>query len=259
MRRDTIQIGEWRFDAASGELLRGDERVALEDRAARTLHLLCRKRGEVVSQDEIVAEVWAGRQQSPNSLAVVISDLRRALGDDARSPRHIETVTKRGYRLRSELADQSSAAAPPSSGRRRRLAAIVAAIGGLTAVTAALLATRHADTVVVRIEPVANDTGSATYAPLARAVQSLVLTDLKSDPHLTVLAPDARETGPQPKLLVKTHLILWDGHPSVELSAVDAASGATTWSGLASGPEAALPDQVPNQLAGFRQGLEKKP
>ncbi len=257
MRRETVQIGDWRFDAASGELLRGGERVALEDRAARTLDLLCRRRGEVVSQDEIVADVWGGRQQSPNSLAVVISDLRRALGDDARSPTHIETVTKRGYRLRAEAAT----GAPEKTLRpgRRRPALMIGVMCAIVGVASALLLSRHDDPVVVRIEPVANDTGSARYAPLARAVQSLVLTDLQGDPRLTVLTPDARNAGPMPKLLVKTHLILWEGHPSVELSAIDAASGKTTWSGLASGPEAALPGQVPQQLAGFRQGLATKP
>src|SRR5688572_15094447 len=109
---DALRIGDWTFDPAAGELRRGAERRRLEDRAARTLALLVRRRGEVVSQAEIAAEVWNGRTVSPNSLPVVIADLRRALDDDAREPRFIETVAKRGYRL---MADSGAVAAPPPS------------------------------------------------------------------------------------------------------------------------------------------------
>ena len=38
-------------------------------------------------------------QEIEHTIAVVISNLRKALDDDARSPRFIETVSKRGYRL----------------------------------------------------------------------------------------------------------------------------------------------------------------
>ena len=93
------RIGGWTFRAGENELVQGGERRRLEDRAARTLELLCRRAGEAVGQDEIIAQVWNGRSQSPNSIPVVIGQLRRALGDDARSPRFIETVPKRGYRL----------------------------------------------------------------------------------------------------------------------------------------------------------------
>src|SRR2546430_2002138 len=97
-------IGDWRFHAGEDELRRPGERRKLEHRAARTLELLCGRRGEVVSREAILEAVWQGRAVSPNSVAIVISDLREALGDDARSPRHIETVAKRGYRLHAEAA-----------------------------------------------------------------------------------------------------------------------------------------------------------
>ena len=99
MASQHYRIGEWTFRAGENEFLQGGERRRLEDRAARTLERLCRRAGEAVGQDEIIAEVWNGRSQSPNSIPVVIGQLRRALGDDARSPRFIETVPKRGYRL----------------------------------------------------------------------------------------------------------------------------------------------------------------
>ena len=110
MASQHYRIGDWTFRAGENELVRGGERRRLEDRAARTLELLCRRAGEAVGQDEIIAEVWNGRSQSPNSIPVVIGQLRRALGDDARNPRFIETLPKRGYRLVSE---PETATAPP--------------------------------------------------------------------------------------------------------------------------------------------------
>src|SRR5687767_9601318 len=92
MASQQYRIGGWTFRAGENELLKDGERRRLEDRAARTLELLCRRAGEAVAQDEIIAEVWNGRSQSPNSIPVVIGQLRKALGDDARSPRFIETL-----------------------------------------------------------------------------------------------------------------------------------------------------------------------
>ena len=82
-------IGDWRFDVAGAALVGPTGERRLEHRAARTLELLCRRRGETVTHREILAEVWESRAVSRNSVAVVIADLRRLLGDDAGDPRHI--------------------------------------------------------------------------------------------------------------------------------------------------------------------------
>jgi DNA-binding winged helix-turn-helix (wHTH) protein len=95
------RIGGWEFLPATGELRRRTDLRRLEPRAARTLELLCEAKGEVVSQEELIAAVWQGRALSENSVAVVIGQLRRALEDDAREPRLIESIPKRGYRLRA--------------------------------------------------------------------------------------------------------------------------------------------------------------
>ncbi len=252
MRRGSVEIGAWRFEAAGGELVRGAERRRLEDRAARTLELLARRRGEVVTQAEIVAEVWGGRRQSANSVAVVISDIRRALDDDAREPMHLETVTKRGYRLRPETMVQ----APPRPERTRRPFWMLGVAGVAFAALALGLAWRntHPARPLARIEAVANQTGDVRYDPLARAVEGLVTTDLQAQDRLTLLAPGAKR---RPDLVVKSQLILWTGYPAVALSAIDPATGVTLWSGMAPGPEAALPGQVAREMARFGAGLPK--
>jgi DNA-binding winged helix-turn-helix (wHTH) protein len=127
-------IGAWTFEAGANELRRDGERRRLEHRAAVTLELLCRRPGEIVTTEDILAQVWNGRAISPNSVPVVISDLRQALEDDARSPRYIETVAKRGYRLMAE----PPADTPIVASRRRVRPAILVLIALATALGAAL-------------------------------------------------------------------------------------------------------------------------
>ncbi len=53
----------------------------------------------MISRQEIIDAVWAKRFLADTVLTRAISELRRVLGDDARTPCFIETVSKRGYRL----------------------------------------------------------------------------------------------------------------------------------------------------------------
>jgi DNA-binding winged helix-turn-helix (wHTH) protein len=94
------RIGTWTACADSDTLTRDDGvRRKLERRAMETLTLLARNAGEVVKKDQLIETVWGRLAVSDHSVAMVISQLRRVLGDDARAPHYIETITKRGYRL----------------------------------------------------------------------------------------------------------------------------------------------------------------
>jgi DNA-binding winged helix-turn-helix (wHTH) protein/TolB-like protein/Tfp pilus assembly protein PilF len=94
-----LRIGEWDVDPATNGLSRGGETVRIEPRAMDLLVLLARRCGDVVSRDEMLAAVWPGMVVGDEALTQSVTKLRRALGDDPRSPRYIETLSKRGYRL----------------------------------------------------------------------------------------------------------------------------------------------------------------
>lgn len=99
------------------------------------LVLLHERAGEVVSAEQILARVWGGAVVSDHSVAVVVSDLRKALGDSSRTPRFIDTVPKRGYRLRAEAVERAEAAGGGGGGiRRPRL--VVGLAGGLALLVA---------------------------------------------------------------------------------------------------------------------------
>jgi len=226
------RIGEWDFDAQSGELTRGRDRRRLEPRAAKTLELLCEAQGGLVSQEKLIAEVWDGRSLSENSVPVVISQLRRVLGDDARRPILIETVPKRGYRLVHAEAKRSRSLRPLSA-----VLIVMFAVGALVVLAFAV----RADTrPVVAVADVVNATGDESYAPLARATSELVVADLSRRGF------QVRRHG-QGDLQLSMKLVMWNGQPSLGLTATDR-SGIVIWSGMTSGSAERVPAAVKAEL-----------
>ena len=234
MHETKCRIGPWDFDASANELCRGGgDRVRLEHRAARVLELLCDNRGEVVSQDRLRAEVWNGRHLSAHSLPIVIGQLRRALGENARSPRFIETLPKRGYRLSANEAAPLEAVA-----RRPRLMPAFGAAALVAAIAAGVVYSRARPAPpVIGVTAVANETGSARYAPLARATDAVILSALTRRGF--AVQPGALEGG----TTFEARLVLWNGEPSVGLTAVGP-DGIVRWSGTTMGGAAKIPVEV---------------
>ena len=97
--RQRFTLGEWTVIPLQGQLRDGDRVRRLTPRAVDVLLLLARSPLDVVSKEALLAEAWGGRAMSDAPLTKVIAELRRELGDDRQSPRFIETIPKRGYRL----------------------------------------------------------------------------------------------------------------------------------------------------------------
>jgi len=91
--------------------------VQIEPKVMAVLVCLARRAGRVVSKDELVQEVWEGRYVSDDVVWRSVRELRRALGDEARQPRFIETIPKRGYRLLAPVAEipEPGSAAPAAA------------------------------------------------------------------------------------------------------------------------------------------------
>jgi len=98
-RSAEIRIGTFRLDLRSGTLLAGDTPVALQPRPLAVLRYLAERPGRVVSGDELLRELWPGTAVTRGVLKVAVRAIREALGDDAASPRFVETVGRRGYRF----------------------------------------------------------------------------------------------------------------------------------------------------------------
>ena len=94
-----VAFGDVRFDAHTGELQRNDIVAKLTLKAAALLAVLLERAPALVTKEELLARVWDGKAVGDEALTSCIQEVRRALGDDARQPRYIETRHRRGYRL----------------------------------------------------------------------------------------------------------------------------------------------------------------
>ncbi|MBP8274498.1 MAG: winged helix-turn-helix domain-containing protein [Acidobacteria bacterium] len=97
-----MRFSEFEINLASGELRRDGELVKIQDLPFRVLVVLLAHEGQVVTRDQLRAELWGAETfvDAEAGLNTAIAKLREALGDSAASPRFIETLPKRGYRMK---------------------------------------------------------------------------------------------------------------------------------------------------------------
>jgi DNA-binding winged helix-turn-helix (wHTH) protein len=112
------RFGDIEVDESRMELRRGGSAIELEPKALRVLFCLIHNRDKVVTKGELIRQVWAGSAVTDNALTRAVAQLRKALNDDARQPRYIETVPTVGYRFLPSVKDSSEKPAAASRSRR---------------------------------------------------------------------------------------------------------------------------------------------
>jgi DNA-binding winged helix-turn-helix (wHTH) protein/tetratricopeptide (TPR) repeat protein len=131
-------FGDWTLNYLSNQLIRGPEVLSIEHRHAALLRLLVSSNNQVVTRDEIFRVVWQRKVVNEESLAVAISQLRKLLNDDARSPRFIKTIPSVGYQFIAPVSvvptETASPVTKPAS--RSRLLVVSTAIVALIATAA---------------------------------------------------------------------------------------------------------------------------
>jgi DNA-binding winged helix-turn-helix (wHTH) protein/tetratricopeptide (TPR) repeat protein len=90
-------LGDLKVSPATRELLTGDSVVMLEPRVMQVLVALARRRGDVVSRDELTAACWGGRIVGDDAISRCIQALRRLASEHGGFS--ILTVARVGYRL----------------------------------------------------------------------------------------------------------------------------------------------------------------
>lgn len=117
-----FRIGEWRVQPQINCVQKNGASVHLEPKVMQVLVLLAANQGEVVSKERILHTVWSGVFVGEDVLTRSISEIRRVMADDARSPRVIQTIPKAGYRMIASVSfdpalqttEATEPAAPPS-------------------------------------------------------------------------------------------------------------------------------------------------
>jgi TolB-like protein len=100
------------------ELMRNSQPVAIGPKAFDLLVYLMENRDRVVSHDELLDVVWAGRIVSPSTLASHINAVRRAIGDSGQEQRLIRTVARRGFRFIAEVSQEAARERKPPTFRK---------------------------------------------------------------------------------------------------------------------------------------------
>ena len=95
----TFRVGPWLVQPVLNTISQNGTTVRLEPKQMEVLVCLAEHSGEPVSKEGLLRAVWPNTFVSDDVLIRSVFELRRAFEDDAREPRFIETIPKRGYRL----------------------------------------------------------------------------------------------------------------------------------------------------------------
>jgi DNA-binding winged helix-turn-helix (wHTH) protein/Tfp pilus assembly protein PilF len=127
------RFGVFEADAASGQLFRSGRVVHLAPQPFQALVLFLERAGDVVSREELKRALWHETTfvEFDQGVNFVISRIRMALGDDARAPRFLETLPRRGYRFMASVErvkDTAREVPGPAGPQGRRLGRVAAVL-----------------------------------------------------------------------------------------------------------------------------------
>src|SRR5207253_11404373 len=109
------KFGEFIVDGDQKVLLRNDSPLPLAPKVFDTLLILVDSGGRIVEKEQLMSRLWPDSFVEESNLTFNIQQLRKALGDNARQPRFIETVARRGYRFIAEVNGESALASATKS------------------------------------------------------------------------------------------------------------------------------------------------
>ena len=206
------RFAEFELDAEQRQLRRRGEPVALEPKPFDFLCLLLQQAGSLVTKDQLIEEIWAGRVVTESVITRCAAKVRKALGEA--TAEQLVTVHGYGYRFEAEVqrvvlplttkevpedspapARANTAPSEPTSERTRRAWLWAAAAGVIAVLGAALLGWRaapeatHYEHPSIAVLPFANlspNTESTDY--LAGGVHENLLTQLSRVEGLKVIS-----------------------------------------------------------------------
>jgi DNA-binding winged helix-turn-helix (wHTH) protein len=111
-----FRFDDFVLDERSRQLLRRGQEVHLSPKAFDLLHRLIQARPQALSKAELHDRLWPGTFVTDASLGMLVTEIRSALGDTARTPRFVRTVHRFGYAFQgrvTELADPSASDTGP--------------------------------------------------------------------------------------------------------------------------------------------------
>jgi TolB-like protein len=163
------------------------------------LVVLLKRAPDAVTREELRAELWGSETfvDAEAGLNTAVAKIREALGDNADSPRFVETLPKRGYRfigaVEPEITPPLPTAAiqpapiPTSTPRRPRRWLMFAGLGLVVAAAMAWAWTRRAPEVTIAVVRFHNETGAADNDLLAGTLTDAVVVALAAERRYGVI------------------------------------------------------------------------
>jgi len=196
-------FGEFRFDTRRLSLEGPGGPVEVRAKTLQALTYLIAHRNRFVSRDELMGELWPDVHVTGASVTQCISELRRALDDDPRSPRYIETRVKYGYRFVATLYHKpterleelppppeltgKAGSSPLGSNRRRLLAAGLLLTILLGAGGARILSrSRRSGPVILTLSSTAAPGAAEPAGAMANAVRKALSRELGKTPGFSL-------------------------------------------------------------------------
>jgi urea transport system substrate-binding protein len=115
MSPGSLLFHPFRLDVDNQEFWRGDDAIAMRPKTFAFLLYLARHPQRLVTKQELLTNLWADVSVTDDLLRGYIREIRSALGDDARTPRYLATVARRGYKFLPEVVASSFEEHPPVS------------------------------------------------------------------------------------------------------------------------------------------------
>jgi DNA-binding winged helix-turn-helix (wHTH) protein/TolB-like protein/Tfp pilus assembly protein PilF len=266
-----FEFGPWTVLPERGLIRNGEDEGRLEPIVMDVFVVLASHGGNVVTKDQLIDEVWEGRPQMDDVITRCITVLRRALGDDAKSPTYIETLQKRGYRVMLPVKQAETPLAtdlaPKSAFRPNFLA-----IGALIIVTAVIAWFIDSDTdspfpaedamASIAVFPFAcQQDGAANNVHLCFGFAEDAISSMKRIEGLKVVRirqPYTEDTDVTERQLVIGSVQILQGQVRVTAQLEDANSGEIIWSNSFEGDTASTFDLQRQVASGLRAAIDNE-
>jgi DNA-binding winged helix-turn-helix (wHTH) protein len=108
-------FASFRLDPIDEQLWCGEEAIPLRRKTFEVLRYLVEYRAQLVTKTALLDVLWPQVIVSDSMPTICVGELRKALGDDAKTPQFIETVHGRGYRFIAKVTTAADLTLKPRS------------------------------------------------------------------------------------------------------------------------------------------------
>jgi len=237
----------------TNEIIHGTDSVHVEPKSMEVLLFLFEHAGEVISRDEIQDRIWGDVTVGQDSITNAIIKLRKAFADDARNPRVIATIPKRGYRLIAPVErapDTKNATEPVNLDCTKANTMVKYGVLASGIFVVALMAyffrsetqlpevsiathphTDLHDTTSVAIAAFVNLGDNPQNDYLAYGVEDTILTELSRLSQLSVMRlPDSQESTAEYQYVLEGSILRSGSQLRIDTRLVNAKTGVILWS-----------------------------